>query len=127
MYPKDLKYTKEHEWVKLEGNKVTIGITFHAQEAMGDVVFVELPEVGDEFGADEAFGSIESVKAVSDVYTPIAGKVVAINEALLDSPELVNNEPYGQGWMVQLEVDDLSALEGLMSAEEYEDFLKEEE
>lgn len=125
-FPSELKYSKEHEWVRVEGNKAVIGITSHAAEALGDVVFVELPEVDDSFGVDEAFGSVESVKAVSDVFTPVSGKVVAINEALLDSPELINNDPYGEGWMIEIEMDDPSQLDDLMSASDYEAFLKEE-
>lgn len=127
MYPVDLKYSKDHEWVRVEGKEVTIGITFHAQEAMGDVVFVELPEVGDSFEVGESFANIESVKAVSDCYTPFAGTVTAINEALEDSPELINTDPYGEGWIIKMEVEDLSVLDGLMSAQEYQEFLKEEE
>ncbi|HHY60033.1 MAG TPA: glycine cleavage system protein GcvH [Clostridia bacterium] len=125
-FPHDLKYSKEHEWVRANGNKAVIGITSHAAEALGDVVFVELPEVGDHFEAGEAFGSVESVKAVSDVYSPVSGTVVAVNEALLDSPELVNSDPYGDGWMVEVEMDDPSQLEDLLSASDYEAFLKEE-
>jgi glycine cleavage system H protein len=127
MYPNELKYSKDHEWVKVEGDEVVVGITYHAQEAMGDVVFVELPEVGDSFEAGESFANIESVKAVSDCYTPIQGEVVAVNEALEDSPELINNDPYGEGWIVRLKVEDTSALEELMTSEEYQEFLKEEE
>lgn len=125
-FPSELKYSKEHEWVRVEGNKAVIGITSHAAEALGDVVFVELPEVDDSFAVDEAFGSVESVKAVSDVFTPVSGTVVAINEALLDSPELINNDPYGEGWMIEIEMDDPSQLDDLMSASDYEAFLKEE-
>ncbi len=127
MYPEELKYTKEHEWVKVEGNEVLVGITFHAQEAMGDVVFVELPMEGDSFEEGESFANIESVKAVSDCYSPVSGTVIAVNEALEDSPELINNDPYGEGWIVKFEVDDTSFLDDLLSAEEYQEFLKEEE
>ncbi len=127
MYPVELSYSKDHEWFKAEGNVITIGISFHAQDAMGDVVFVELPEVGDEFDADESFANIESVKAVSDCFCPVTGKVTEINEELLDSPELINSDPYGKGWMIKLEVEDVSSLEGFLSAEEYEAFVKEEE
>ncbi|MEW6624681.1 MAG: glycine cleavage system protein GcvH [Bacillota bacterium] len=127
MYPVELKYTKDHEWVKAEGNIVVVGITFHAQEAMGDVVFVELPEAGDSFDEGESFANIESVKAVSDCYAPVAGTVVEINEALLDSPELINSDPYGEGWMVKLEIEDVSVLDDLLTAEQYQAFLKEEE
>jgi glycine cleavage system H protein len=127
MVKSELKYSKDHEWVLVDGNKVKIGISDHAQEALGDVVFVELPEEGDEVTANESFGTVESVKAVSDVYSPVSGKVVEINEALLDSPELINSDPYGEGWMIAVELDDASQLDELMSAEEYEAFLKEEE
>ncbi|HHU31633.1 MAG: glycine cleavage system protein GcvH [Zhaonellaceae bacterium] len=127
MVKSELKYSKDHEWVLVDGNKVKIGISDHAQEALGDVVFVELPEEGDEVTANESFGTVESVKAVSDVYSPVSGKVVEINEALLDSPELINSDPYGEGWMIVVELDDASQLDELMSAEEYEAFLKEEE
>ncbi|KUO50707.1 MAG: glycine cleavage system protein H [Desulfitibacter sp. BRH_c19] len=127
MYPVELKYSKDHEWVKVDGNEVTLGITFHAQEAMGDVVFVELPGVGDAFEDGESFANIESVKAVSDCYTPVKGTVTAINETLEDSPELINNEPYGEGWIIKMEVEDISVLDSLMSSEEYQEFLKEEE
>lgn len=127
MIEKDLKYTKEHEWVKVEGNRARVGITHHAQEAMGDVVFVELPEVGDEVAVSDSLGTVESVKAVSDVYAPVGGKIVEVNSALLDSPELVNSDPYGEGWMVVIEMEDPSQLDDLMSAEEYEEFLKEAE
>ena len=127
MYPVELKYTKDHEWCKVEGNEITIGITFHAQEAMGDVVFVELPEVGDSFEVGESFANIESVKAVSDCYSPVTGTITAVNEALLDSPELINNEPYGDGWMIKLEVEDASVLDEFLTADQYQAFLKEEE
>ena len=122
-----LKYSKDHEWVLVEGNKVKIGISDHAQEALGDVVFVELPEVGDEVSANESFGTVESVKAVSDIYSPVSGKVVESNEALLDSPDLINSDAYGEGWMIVVELEDESQLNDLLSAEEYEAFLKEEE
>jgi len=127
MIKSELKYSKDHEWVAVEGNKVKIGITDHAQEALGDVVFVELPEEGDEVTADESFGTVESVKAVSDIFSPVSGKVVEINEALLDAPETINSDAYGAGWMIVVELDDASELDGLLSAEEYEAFLKEEE
>lgn len=121
MYPNNLKYTKEHEWVDLDTNRV--GITSFAQEALGDVVFVELPEVGAEIEAGDALGVIESVKAVSDLYSPVSGKIVAVNEELLDSPELINQDPYGKGWIVEIES---TGGEDLLSAEEYEKLTKEE-
>ncbi|MDM5200409.1 glycine cleavage system protein GcvH [Fictibacillus enclensis] len=124
---KELRYSEEHEWVKVEeGNKVRIGITDFAQDELGDIVFVELPEVGDEIKADEPFGSVESVKTVSELYAPISGKVVEINEELDDSPELVNESAYEKAWMIVVEASDLSETENLMSAEQYEEMTKED-
>ncbi|MFA5537408.1 MAG: glycine cleavage system protein GcvH [Bacillota bacterium] len=125
-FPSELKYSKDHEWVRVDGDKAVLGITSHAAEALGDVVFVELPEEGDAIAAGEAFGSVESVKAVSDVFCPVSGNVAAINEALLDAPELINSDPYGEGWMIEIELEDVSQLDELLSAAEYEAFLKEE-
>lgn len=125
--PEDLLFTNDHEWIRVEENLVTIGITEFAQEQLGDVVYVELPEEGDEIDAEDAFGSVESVKAVSEIYSPVGGKVVEINEMLEDSPEKVNSDPYGDGWMIQLEVDDTSGLSDLMSPEDYAEYLAEEE
>ncbi|MFN7251873.1 MAG: glycine cleavage system protein GcvH [Anaerobacillus sp.] len=124
--PKELKYSEEHEWVKVEGNQVRIGITDFAQSELGDIVFVELPEVGDEIEADEPFGSVESVKTVSELYAPLSGKVVAVNEDLDDSPELVNESPYEKAWMITIELSDESELDKLMTAEEYEAMIKED-
>lgn len=124
--PKELKYSEEHEWVKVEGNQVRIGITDFAQSELGDIVFVELPEVGDEIEADEPFGSVESVKTVSELYAPVSGKVVAVNEDLDDSPELVNESPYEKAWMITVELSDESELDKLMSAEKYEEMIKED-
>ena len=124
MYPSHLKYTKEHEWISIEENKAVIGITEHAQKALGDVVFVELPEVERKLEIGEAFGVVESVKAVSDIYAPCSGIVTAVNEALLDSPELINQDPYGDGWIIEMEISELS--EDLLSAEEYEEFIARE-
>lgn len=122
--PGDLQYTRTHEWVRREGDSATVGITDHAQDELGDVVFVELPEEGATFGAGDAFGTIESVKAVSDLYAPVGGEVVKVNSALEDAPEKVNEDPYGDGWIIRLRVSD----EGdLLSAEEYEKVLEEEE
>lgn len=126
MIPENLKFTKEHEWVKIEGSKVTVGITDHAQKALGDVVFVELPEVGDEFAVGDSFGVVESVKAVSDCYAPVAGSIAAVNEKLLDSPELINQDPYGEGWMIEFTCEDELPVD-LLSAEEYQQFLSESE
>ncbi len=124
--PKDLRYTKEHEWVKLEGDKVRIGITDFAQSELGDIVFVELPEVGDEITANDPFGSVESVKTVSELYAPISGKVVEVNEELSDSPEFVNESPYEKAWMIVVELSNPSEVEELMTAEQYEEMIKED-
>lgn len=124
--PKEYRYSEEHEWVKVEGNKVTVGITDFAQHELGDIVFVELPEVGTELKANEPFGSVESVKTVSELYAPVSGKVLEINEELSDSPELVNESPYETAWMVVLEISDASELENLLSAEKYEALISEE-
>ncbi|SES66169.1 glycine cleavage system H protein [Salinibacillus kushneri] len=125
--PADLYYSEEHEWVKVEGDKVRIGITEFAQSELGDVVFVELPEVGDEVEADEPFGSVESVKTVSELYAPVSGKVVEINEDLDDSPEFVNESPYDKAWMIVIEPDGKPDLNHLMSADAYEKMVNEEE
>jgi glycine cleavage system H protein len=122
--PGDLQYTRTHEWVRHEGDSATVGITDHAQDELGDVVFVELPEEGATFGAGDAFGTIESVKAVSDLYAPVGGEVVEVNSALEDAPEKVNEDPYGDGWIMRLRV---SSEGDLLSAEEYEKVLEEEE
>jgi glycine cleavage system H protein len=122
--PEELEYTRTHEWVKREGDIATVGITDHAQDELGDVVFIELPEEGASFGAGDSFGTIESVKAVSDLYTPVSGEVVGVNETLNDSPERVNEDPYGGGWMIRLRV---SGEGELLSADEYEKLLEEEE
>lgn len=118
--PKDLRYSEEHEWVKDESGKYRIGITHFAQSELGDIVFVELPQVGDEVKADEPFGSVESVKTVSELYAPISGKVVEVNEELEDSPELVNESPYEGAWMIVVEASNESELDALMSAEDYD-------
>lgn len=123
--PKELRYSEEHEWVKTEGETVRIGITHFAQSELGDIVFVELPEVGDEIKADEPFGSVESVKTVSELYAPISGKVVAVNEDLNDSPEFVNESPYEKAWMVVVEPSDSAEIEKLMTAEAYEEMTNE--
>jgi glycine cleavage system H protein len=121
--PEELSYTKTHEWVKREGEIATVGITDHAQDELGDVVFIELPEEGASFDAGDSFGTIESVKAVSDLYTPVGGEVVEVNGTLNDNPERVNEDPYGGGWMIRLRTSE----EGnLLSAEEYQKVLEEE-
>ena len=117
--PKGLRYTKEHEWVKIEGNKATIGITDFAQSELGDIVFVELPEVGDEISKDQPFGSVESVKTVSELYAPVSGKVVAVNEELSDSPEFVNESPYETAWMITIELSDEAEVEALLDVDAY--------
>ncbi|MBP1950138.1 glycine cleavage system H protein [Virgibacillus subterraneus] len=124
--PKDLLYSEEHEWVKEEDGNVRIGITEFAQSELGDIVFVELPEVGEEVEVDEPFGSVESVKTVSELYAPISGKVVEINEELEDSPEFVNESPYEKAWMVVLEPSDDSELNNLLSAEQYQEIIEED-
>ena len=123
--PEDLQYTDSHEWVRIEGDTATIGITDHAQDELGDVVFVELPDEGATFDAGESFGTVESVKAVSDLYTPVGGEVVEVNSALEDAPENINEDPYGEGWIVKLRVSDEGA--DLLSASDYEQYLEEEE
>lgn len=125
-FPEDLKYTEEHEWALLEGDLVTIGITDFAQEQLGDVVFVELPEVGERVEAGKAFGVVESVKAVSDVYAPITGEIVEVNGDLPDAPETVNNSPYEDGWMVRIKPDNASDLDEMMDAAAYQEFIEEE-
>jgi len=122
----DLRYSEEHEWVRLEGTQVRIGITDFAQSELGDIVFVELPEVGDEIVAEETFGSVESVKTVSELYAPISGKVIEVNTNLEDSPELVNESPYEGAWMIVIEPKDISELAKLMTAEQYEALLSKE-
>jgi glycine cleavage system H protein len=124
--PKDLRYSEEHEWVKTEGNTVRIGITHFAQSELGDIVFVELPEVGDTVTADEPFGSVESVKTVSELYAPVSGKVVEVNEDLNDSPEFVNESPYEKAWMIVVEPTDASEVDSLMTAEQYEEMINED-
>jgi len=124
--PEDLHYSKDHEWVRVDGDQAIIGITDYAQNSLGDVVYVELPKANDEFAANEAFGSVESVKAVSEVFTPIAGVVVKINEALADEPEIVNSDPYGNGWMIRLKMSNPGEVDSLLTAAEYEDFTKAE-
>ena len=124
--PKELRYSEEHEWVKVEGEKVRVGITDFAQHELGDIVFVELPEVGAVVTADEPFGSVESVKTVSELYAPVSGKVVEINEDLSDSPEFVNESPYEKAWMIVIEPSDASEVENLMTAEQYEEMIKED-
>ena len=124
-YPDSYRYTKEHEWIAVEGDTGTIGVTHHAQDELGDVVFVELPEPGSSVDKDAVFGTIESVKAVSDLYAPVAGEVVAINEDLVDRPEIVNESPHEDAWMVRIKLSDPSQLDGLMSAADYQAHIQE--
>lgn len=124
--PEDLKYTEEHEWVLVDEDIATIGITDYAQSELGDVVYVELPEEGQVLEAAEAFGSVESVKAVSEVFSPLSGTVVEVNEALDDSPEVVNDDPYGDGWMIRLKVDELGQIDDLLSPQDYANYIEDE-
>jgi len=124
--PEDNRYAKSHEYVHLEGDVATIGITDYAQKELGDVVFVELPQVGSQLDAGDELGSIESVKAVSELFTPVSGEVIEINEALADNPALVNTDPWGDGWMVRIRVTDATEVDELMTAEEYDEFIEKE-
>ena len=124
--PEDLHYSKDHEWVRVDGDHAIIGITDYAQNSLGDVVYVELPKAGDAFSANEPFGSVESVKAVSEVFTPVAGEIVKINESLADEPETVNSDPYGDGWMIRVKMSNPGEVDSLLTAAEYEDFTKAE-
>lgn len=126
MYPKDLQYAKEHEWVRVEGDEVVIGISHFAQDQLGEVVYVDLPAEGERVNAGDTFGEIESVKSVSELFTPVSGEVVAVNDGLSDAPETVNEDPYGEGWMIRVKLADPGQLDELMSAEEYEAFIAEE-
>ncbi|MBA2341086.1 MAG: glycine cleavage system protein GcvH [Pyrinomonadaceae bacterium] len=124
--PEKLNYSKDHEWIKVEGETGTVGITDHAQHALGDVVYVELPKVGDKFEAHEAFGSVESVKAVSELFSPVSGEVIEVNESLQDEPEKVNTDPYGEAWMIRIRVGSAGEVDSLLTSAEYEDYLKAE-
>ena len=124
--PEDCYYTKEHEWIRVEDGTGIIGITDHAQQALGDVVYVEMPSLADTFDAGEVFGNIESVKAVSELFMPASGEVIEINEDLADTPELVNQDPYNDGWMIKIKLADPRDVDALMSVTDYEEFLKEE-
>ncbi|MCK4763419.1 MAG: glycine cleavage system protein GcvH [Candidatus Aminicenantes bacterium] len=120
----DLKFSKDHEWVKVEGDTVTVGISDHAQKELGDVVYVELPPIGDTFAKGEACSNIESVKAVNDIYAPVSGEIVDINSALEDNPELINQSPYEEGWMFKMKMEDEGDLDDLMDADIYEEYLQ---
>jgi len=124
--PENLHYSKDHEWVRVEGDTAVIGITDHAQEQLGDVVYVELPKAGESFAANESFGSVESVKAVSEVFTPVSGAVTDANASLNDEPEKVNQDPYAEGWMIKIKMSDRNEVDSLLAAAEYEDFTKAE-
>jgi glycine cleavage system H protein len=121
--PENLRYTKDHEWINVDGDTAAIGITDYAQHSLGDVVYIDMPRVGDKFGAHEAIGSVESVKAVSEVFTPIAGEIVEVNEGLNDAPEKVNSDPYGDGWFIKVKMDNPGEADALLSGEEYEEYL----
>lgn len=125
-FPKDIKYTKEHEWARTEGNIITVGITDYAQDSLGDVVYLELPAEGTTVTKDETFGVIESVKAVSDLYSPITGTVIEVNDALVDNPEVVNDDPYGDAWILKVEMNAPSELAELLTADEYKKYVEEE-
>ncbi len=125
--PEDLHYSKDHEWVRVDGDIATIGITDYAQNSLGDVVYVELPKPGDEFAAHESFGSVESVKAVSELFTPVSGKVVESNPTLQDEPEKVNEDPYGDAWMIRVKMSKPGEVDSLLTPAEYEDFTNETE
>jgi glycine cleavage system H protein len=125
--PDNLHYSKDHEWVRVENDVAIIGITDHAQEQLGDVVYVELPKAGDSFSANESFGSVESVKAVSEIFTPVSGEIAEVNGSLTDEPEKVNKDPYGDGWMIKMKMGSPGEVDSLLTAAEYEDFTKAEE
>ncbi|MGW7536783.1 glycine cleavage system protein GcvH [Amycolatopsis sp. NPDC054798] len=123
--PEELRYTEEHEWVATrEGSLVRVGITEYAQDQLGDVVFVDLPEVGKQVGAGDPFGEVESTKSVSELFAPVDGEIVAVNPAVADSPELINSDPYGEGWLVEIRLDDPAGLEALLEAEAYQALIK---
>jgi glycine cleavage system H protein len=124
--PENLHYSKDHEWVRVEGDTAVVGITDHAQDQLGDVVYVELPKPGENFAAHESFGSVESVKAVSEIFTPVSGKIAAVNDTLNDEPEKVNKDPYEEGWMIRITMTNAGEIDSLLTAAEYEDFTKAE-
>lgn len=125
MNPEDLLYSSEHEWVRRKGDRVVLGITDYAQQALGDIVYLEVPEEGTQVVADEAFAEVESVKAVSDIYSPVTGEIVKVNQKVIESPEIIHEDPYGKGWIVVIEMGDPNELDNLMTAEEYEEFIRE--
>ena len=123
-YPDDLKYTKEHEWARLSDGRITVGITDYAQDALGEVVFLELPDVDADVSKEDAFGVIESVKAANDLFAPVSGRVAEVNTTLVDSPEMVNSDPYGEGWLIVVEPSDLAELDELMTSKEYAEYVR---
>lgn len=125
-FPDGLKYSREHEWVLAEGRIATVGITEYAQHELGDIVYVELPEVGEKIVKDDPFGAVESVKAVSDIYAPVSGTVLEVNDTLPDSPETINEDPYGDGWMIKVEMSDIDDLKDLMDADEYAEYVEQQ-
>ncbi len=122
--PENLRYSKDHEWVSVNGEVATVGITDYAQHSLGDVVYIDMPRVGDKFNTHEAFGSVESVKAVSEIFVPIAGEITEVNDGLNDTPESVNNQPYTDGWMIRLKMDNPGEADAMLSAAEYEEYLE---
>ena len=126
MYPEDLKYTKEHEWARLEGGVVRVGITHYAQDSLGDIVYVDLPGPGTQVSAGQPFGEVESTKSVSDIYSPVSGSITERNARLEESPEIANQDPYGEGWMVVIEPTNASELDGLLNAADYQAFIAAE-
>ncbi len=126
MYPEEFLYTKEHEWIRTDGSIGTIGITDHAQKELGDIVFVDLPKPGAHVAAKEVFGTVESVKAVSDIYSPVTGEVIAVNSKLQERPEMLNADPHGNAWLIRVQLSDGRETESLMTAEEYETYVREE-
>ncbi len=126
MYPEDYLYSKDHEWISVQDSEGIVGITDYAQHELGDVVYVDLPEVGDSLEVNEPFGSVESVKAVSEIFAPVSGEIIEVNSKLLDSPEMINESPHQQAWMVKIRLTNPDELRGLLSAEEYEEYLEEQ-
>jgi len=126
MYPQEFLYTKEHEWIRVDEQIGTIGITDHAQKELGDIVYVELPKPGDHMTASESFGTVESVKAVSEIYSPVSGEVTAVNTKLQNNPEMLNSDPHGEAWLIQVRLADRSEIEKLMTADEYEAYIQKE-